>query len=88
MECPIERHFCFMELGATVEFAEDVRFSSESWHALSLVEKRLTERVLNLLEDRMRKEGRGLITKEDVKACIKDAMQEILDELSNELVEG
>lgn len=61
---------------------EPPKFTPESWRALNRFEESLKERLLNLLEDRMRQSGRSSITDEDVQACVRTALEELLGNLT------
>lgn len=51
----------------------------DSWKTLDQFQSKLNERVLNKLEDRMLHEHRDQITDEDVRICVYEAMQELIE---------
>lgn len=53
------------------------KFTPDSYRLLDSMEKRLRSKVLQLLEDRMRAEGREVITDEDVLECFQAAFGEL-----------
>jgi hypothetical protein len=59
----------------------DPKFSLETWQILSQFERRLSRRILDLLEERMVEEERESITGDDVRACIKGALEEFAKKL-------
>jgi hypothetical protein len=63
---------------------EQPRFTPESAHILDQFDTSIKNRILNVLEDRMRSEKRSQITTDDVWAAIKIVVEQLQAELTKE----
>lgn len=73
------RHFLFLLSGHTMSTTLEKSTSTpEPWKVLASFRDDIMDRVIRLLEDRLRRDQRDAATADDIRACIHQAVEEFL----------